>query len=153
MERRTYLTTIVTVLAATAGCTGGSTGDTAPTESPTPTPAQPRITKYSLEGRENCDEQGAADIAVDGQAVIIEGCIVGKDGCQLPVLDGVVHEADELEVRVTTEKRTDADVCTQQLVDLPYRVTVTFETGLPGTTRVIHDGVDGERLAGEAETN
>lgn len=159
MQRRTYLTSIAAALAATAGCTGGSTGDTgsteseSPTESPTATPSQPRITEYSLEGRENCDEPGAADIAVDGNDVVVDGCIVGKDGCQVPVLDNVVYEADELEVRVTTEKRTDADACTQQLVDLPYRVTVTFENGLPGTTRVIHDGVDGERQAGEAETN
>lgn len=159
MQRRTYLTSIAAALAATAGCTGGSTGDTgsteseSPTESPTATPSQPRITEYSLEGRENCDEPGAAEIAVDGNDVVVDGCIVGKDGCQVPVLDNVVSEADELEVRVTTEKRTDADACTQQLVDLPYRVTVTFENGLPGTTRVIHDGVDGERQAGKAETN
>lgn len=159
MQRRTYLTSIAAALAATAGCTGGSAGDAgsteseSPTGSPTPTPSQPRITEYSLEGRENCDEPGAAEIAVDGQVVVVEGCIVGKDGCQVPVLDSVGYEADELEVRVTTEKRSDADACTQQLVDLPYRVTVAFENGLPGTTRIIHDGVDGERQAGEAETN
>lgn len=161
MQRRTYLTSIAAALAATAGCTGGSPGNAtpteseSPTESPSPTPSQPRITEYSLEGRENCDEPGAADIAVDGQAVIVEGCIVGKDGCQVPVLDSATYDpdADELLVRVTTEKRSDADACTQQLVDLPYRVTVTFENGLPETTRVVHDGVDGERQAGEAETN
>lgn len=159
MQRRTFLISIAAALGATAGCTGGSTGEggstegESPTASPTPTPSQPRITEYSLEGRENCDEPGAAEIAVDGNDVVVEGCIVGKDGCQVPVLDTVVYEAGELEVRVATEKRSDADACTQQLVDLPYTVTVTTENGLPGTTRVIHDGVDGEQQAGQAETN
>jgi hypothetical protein len=159
MERRTYLSAVCATVGAVAGCTnrGASTDTSAATGTPTrtATPAPPKVIDSSLEPRENCRARGAATIAVDGMSVVVEGCIVGKDGCQHPVLDSVTYDedADELLVRVTTEKRSDADACTQQLVDLPYRVTVTFENGLPGTTRVIHDGVDGERQAGEAETN
>lgn len=159
MQRRTFLSSIAAAFGATAGCTGGSTGESestegeSPTESPTPTPSQPRITGYSLEGRENCNEPRAAEITVDDNDVVIEGCIVGKNGCQVPMLDTVVYEADQLEVRVVTEKHSDADACTQQLIDRPYTVTVTVENGLPGTTRVIHDSVDGEQQAGQAETN
>jgi hypothetical protein len=163
MQRRTYLAAVAAALGATAGCTGGAGDAASPTESesatetptptPTPTPAQPQVTDYGLEPRENCDQRGSASISVDGQDVIIEGCIVGKDGCQEAVLDSVAYEADELTVRVATEKREGAEACTQQLVDLAYTATVAFENGLPGTTRLIHDGAEGEREAGTADTN
>jgi hypothetical protein len=164
MQRRTYLAAVAAALGATAGCTGGAGDAASPTESesatetptptpPPPTPAQPQVTDYGLEPRENCDQRGSASISVDGQDVIIEGCIVGKDGCQEAVLDSVAYEADELTVRVATEKREGAEACTQQLVDLAYTATVTFENGLPGTTRLIHDGAEGEREAGTADTN
>jgi len=159
MDRRTMLIGVGTVLATLAGCTGASTEGTptdsaTPTSTPTPTPAPPRITDQSLEAREQCEEPDAATITTSGDAVVVEGCIVGKDGCQRPVLESARYDerADELQVRVTTEAPSDAEVCTQQLVDLPYRVTVTFANGRPGTTTVVHDGANGEQQAGEAET-
>lgn len=156
MQRRTYLAAVVAAAGSAAGCTnrGTPTDTPASTPSATPTPAPPRITDRSFERRENCDESGAATIAVEGTAVVVEGCIVGKDGCQRPMLDRASYDADadELRVRVATETASDADVCTQQLVDLPYTATVTFENGLPGTTTVVHDGVDGETQVARAET-
>lgn len=154
MQRRTYLSALVAALGATAGCTNrGSPTDT-PASTPTATPAPPRITVSSLDPRENCGERGAATIAVEEMTVVVDGCIVGKDGCQRPALDSATYdaEADELRVRVTTEKPSDAEACTQQLVDLPYTVTVSFENGLPGTTTVVHDGVDGEKQVAQADT-
>jgi len=159
MERRQYLATIAAALGATAGCTGAADSDASPTDSPTPTqtptPADPHIADSSFEPRDTCEEQGSAEITVDGQSVVAEGCIVGKDGCQEAVLESATYDAaaDQLDVRVITEKRTDSDACTQQLVDLPYTATVTFENGLPGTTRVVHDGVHGETEAARADTN
>jgi len=157
MDRRTVLSGAGTVLAALAGCTSGSsegspTDSATPTETATPTP--PRIIDQSLEPREHCDEAGAATISTDADAVVVEGCIVGKDGCQRPVLESATYhtEKNELGVRVITEAPSDAEACTQALTELPYRVTVTFENGLPGTTTVVHDGVDGEQQAGQAET-
>lgn len=155
MDRRRVLAGVGTALAAVAGCTSGSGGGQ-PTSSPTatPTPKPPRITEKSLEPRETCEEAGAATIAVDGDAVVVEGCIVGKDGCQRPVLGSAVYDAEagELRVRVTTEAPSDAEACTQALVDLPYRVTVRFADGLPGTTTVVHDGVHGEQQVAQAAT-
>lgn len=157
MDRRTVLTGVGTALAALAGCTSaaneGSPSDTA-TPDPASTPGTQHITNRELELRQNCDSPGAAAISVDGEAVVVEGCIVGKNGCQQPVLDSAVYDADtdELQVRVTTEAPSDTEACTQALVELPYRVTVRFENGLPGTTIVVHDGANGEQQAGQAET-
>ena len=151
MDRRTVLSGAGTILAALAGCTSSSGGG-APTDSATPAPLA--VTDQSLEPRETCDEPGAASISVDGSDVVVEGCIVGKDGCQRPVLESATYDdqRDELTVRVSTEAPSDAEACTQALVDLPYRVTVTFANGLPGTTTVVHDGVNGQQQAGQAET-
>lgn len=156
MQRRTYLSAVVATAGSVAGCTnrGAPTDTSASTPSATPTPASPRITDRSFEGRENCGDPGAATIAVEGVTVVVEGCIAGKNGCQRPVLDRASYDAraDELRVRVATETPSDADACTQQLVDLPYTVTVTFENGRPGRTMVVHDGVDGEQQVAQAET-
>lgn len=153
MDRRTLLTGGGAVLATLAGCTG-TPSEGSPTGSPTPTPAPPRITDRSLELREQCERPGTATITTDGDAVVVEGCIVGINGCHRPVLERARYDqaADELQVRVTTEAPATAEACTQQLVDLPYRVTVTFANGRPGTTTVVHDGANGEQQAGDAET-
>ena len=155
MDRRTVLTGVGTAVAALAGCTSAANeGNPNETATPNPTPAPPRITDREFELRQNCDSPGAAAINVDGEAVVVEGCIVGKNGCQQPVLDTAVYDgdADELQVRVTTEAPSDTEACTQALVNLPYRVTVRFENGHPGTTTVVHDGANGEQQAGQAET-
>lgn len=153
MDRRTMLTGVGALLTTLAGCTGAPSEGT-PTGSPTPTPAPPRIIDQSLEPREQCERPGTATITTDGDAVVVEGCIVGNNGCHRPVLERAHYDqdADKLQVRVTTEAPSTAEACTQQLVELPYRVRVTFANDRPGTTTVIHDGVNGELQAGDAET-
>jgi hypothetical protein len=160
MDRRTVLSGVGAAFAGLAGCTSSSGGAPTDTSSesatPTgsPTPPSPQVTDQSFEPRSNCGEPGAATISVDGDTVVVEGCIVGKNGCQRPVLELATYDdqRDELRVRVATEAPSDTEACTQALVDLPYRVRVTFVDGLPGTTTVIHDGVNGQQQAGQAET-
>lgn len=175
MQRRTFVTTVAAALTATtAGCVASTDGDnpgtgTDPTDSPTgegsetgegspsptPTPTPPSIVSSSLEPREGCEKPDDASIAAESNVVTVEGCIVGKDGCQAPALADATYdaEADELTVTVTTKSRTDADACTQVLVDLGYTATVEFEGGLPGTTVVVHRGAQTDGEVARAKTN
>jgi hypothetical protein len=160
MERRTFLTGVAGVLAATAGCVGSApeTPDDGPADSDdaTETPTAPSITSRSFEPRDDCKESGSASISADGTSVVVEGCITGRNGCMVAALESATYdaEADELFVRVVTEDESDTDeICTQQIVHRGYRVTVAFDGGLPGTTTVIHDGMDGERQVAQSETD
>jgi hypothetical protein len=157
MERRTFLTGVAGVLAATAGCVGSApaTPDDGPADDATGTPVPPSITSRSLDPRDDCGEAGNASISTDGTSVVVEGCITGRNGCMVAALESATYdaEADELTVRVVTEDESGTDeMCTQQIVHRGYRVTVAFGGGLPGTTTVIHDGMDGERQAAQDET-
>lgn len=158
MQRRTFITTVAAAaVTATAGCVaddaGGEPTDS-PTESPTDEPT-PSISSQSLEPRETCEEADSASISTESMSVVVDGCIVGRNGCQEPVLDDASYDADadELTVSVTTENTSKAEACTQALVDLPYRVTVEFEGRLPETTTVVHDGANGTQQAAQAQTN
>ena len=160
MERRTFLTGVAGVLAATAGCVGSApeTPDDGPVDSDdtTETPTAPSITSRSFEPRDDCPEAGSASISTDGSSVVVEGCITGRNGCMVAALEAATYEpdADELSIRVVTEDESDTDeMCTQQIVHRGYRVTVAFDGGLPGTTTVIHDGMDGERQVAQSETD
>ena len=115
----------------------------------------PTITGRSLEPREDCSEPGSATISTDGTTVTVEGCIVGRNGCMVASLASATYdaEADELAVRVATRDDADTDeLCTQQLVERGYTVSVQFDGGLPGTTTVTHDGADGERQVAQSDT-
>ncbi|KPN32250.1 hypothetical protein SY89_03018 [Halolamina pelagica] len=159
MERRTFLTGAAGALTMIAGCVGSNpeTPDDGPaaSETPTATPASPTITARSLEPRQDCEEPGSATIAAAGATVTVDGCIVGKNGCMVASLVSATYDADadELAVRVATRDESDEDeACTQQLVNRGYTVTVEFDGGLPGTTTVTHDGVDGEQQVAQSET-
>ncbi|SFP81252.1 MULTISPECIES: hypothetical protein [Halolamina] len=159
MERRTFLTGAAGALATIAGCVGSApeTPDDGPaaTDTPTPTPAAPTIIARSLEPRQDCEQPGSATVSTDGTTVTVDGCIVGKNGCMVASLASATYDADadELGVRVATRDESDEDeMCTQQLVERGYTVTVEFDGGLPGTTTVTHDGVDGEQQVARSRT-
>ena len=157
MERRTFLAAATGALATTAGCVGSApeTPDSGSADTPSDTPTTPSIVSRSLEPREDCPERGSASISTDGDSVVVEGCITGRNGCMVAALESAAYdaEADELSVRVETEDESEPDeMCTQALVHRGYTVTVEFENGLPGTTTVTHDGADGERQVAQSET-
>ena len=56
-------------------------------------------------------------------------------------------ETDRLDVNVVTMEREDSGMCTQQLVGIEYKATVSFENGIPSGVSVSHDG-DGVMSAG-----
>ncbi|EMA10931.1 hypothetical protein C437_02827 [Haloarcula vallismortis ATCC 29715] len=85
-------------------------------------------------------------MAFDGNQVVVEGTIWGADGCKTAEMTEAAYDSasDELRISVGTKQQTDAgDMCTQAIMEIDYRATVTFANGLPGTVVVSHDTGDG----------
>jgi hypothetical protein len=150
MNRRTLLTAGAVGLAALAGCGGTDSGtDETPTGTDTTTPTTPTMTdeSFTVVQTSSGQERDEASVTVDGATVTIEGTIWGADGCTTAELADASYDvsADELTVAVATTQRTGTgtDACTQAIVEIDYRATVTFENGLPGTVVVTHDRGDG----------
>lgn len=157
MRRRALLSLAATGLVA--GCAGagdGPTGDdtetttatTADATTETSTPA-PRLTDAAFTRRQECPDPGAASVRFEQDPrVLVTGCIRGANGCTVPELADAVYDADAgvLTVTVATREEGGTDrACTQAIVELGYRVTVSFADALPGVVAVVHDGVDGRR--------
>lgn len=156
MNRRTLLRSVGAVgIAALAGCgstddsADGTPSDTATATPATATPTTPTMTdqNVSIVRIESGQQQDTAGVDVDGTTVTVEGTVWGSDGCTTAELAEASYDAaaDELTVGVaTTEREAMAtDVCTQAIVEIEYRATVTFENGVPGTVVVTHDHGDG----------
>lgn len=167
MDRRTYLATLAGIATGTvAGCVGSGAGgddngggDDTPSPTPTEPPAAtPAMGDPSFERTGDCDSGGSATVSVASnghEEVVVEGCIVGANGCSQAVLGSVDYAAaaDELTVVVgTEEERGEDEACTQALVYRGYRVAVPFEGGTPATTAVVHDGAEGRREVARADT-
>ncbi len=156
MRRRALLGTVSSIgIAALTGCLSDGGGDATPsttgttTGTPTPTSAPDTTLNdftFTLSERQSGTQTDSATVSVDGDTVVIEGTIWGKDGCQTARLPRVNYdsESDGLTVPVETTERADAgDSCTQAIVEIAYTATVTFENGLPDTVVVTHDRGDG----------
>lgn len=153
MHRRTLLGMAATLLPlGLAGCAGGgdsgdgeTPGTPSPTSMSTPTPTPPAIEEATLSTRDivSGQEVDEATVTVEDDAVVVTGTIWGSDGCKTATLDAAEYDvgADTLSVAIATRDRGDAgDACTEALVEIDYRVRVTFSGGLPGTVAVTHDG-------------
>jgi len=154
MDRRPLLSTIgATVIAALGGCLSDGNGNDTPTAggtaTATPTLApDPTLTDstFTVERSQSGTQSDSASVSVDGENVVVEGSIWGRDGCQTAELRSVNYNgaADELTVSVGTTERADAgDSCTQAVVEIDYTATVSFENGPPATVVVTHDRGDG----------
>ncbi|MHC3378992.1 hypothetical protein [Haloarcula sp. H-GB5] len=99
-------------------------------------------TTFSVTRRQSGSQTSSATVAFDGDQVVVEGTIWGSDGCKTADLTDVVYDtdSDDLSISIGTKEMTDAgDMCTQAIMEIDYRATVTFEDGLPGTVSVSHD--------------
>ena len=138
MDRRTLLGAAGTVgIGVLAGCSsnGGSQTET-PTQTPTMTDSEFTVTR-----NESGTETDDATVSFDDTTVTVEGTIWGSNSCQTAELDSADYDdaADELTITVATTEREDAgDVCTQAIVEIDYRATISFERGLPGSVVVTH---------------
>ncbi|PSQ09418.1 hypothetical protein BRC98_06055 [Halobacteriales archaeon QS_7_68_65] len=158
--------TATTSTGSTATTTGGgATGTT--TEACTETPGRATAgrttdgatTNGSAADRsftvvETGDEAGnEASVAIenDGSRIVVTGTITGENGCRTATLDSVRIDAGEVRIVVATERAPDADaVCSQALVGIGYRATVTVERR-PESVTVIHRGAGGEETVATTE--
>ncbi|EMA53852.1 hypothetical protein [Halococcus thailandensis] len=81
----------------------------------------------------------------DGSRIVVEGTIVGRNGCQSAVLDSVRQEGSELIVTIATENEAGTGrVCSMALTELDYRFVVRRDSP-PDSVTVVHRGASGER--------
>ncbi|EMA44180.1 hypothetical protein [Halococcus saccharolyticus] len=104
--------------------------------------------------RETGGEPGnEASVTVEsgGSRIVVTGTITGENGCQTATLNSVRTDAGEVRIVVATERAADAGtMCTQALVGISYRATVTTESQ-PASVTVIHRGAGGEETVTTAE--
>lgn len=176
MNRRTVLTGTVTLLPlALAGCLGGSSGADGETETETeqtetettetdelPTTGtdggtsgtHPRFTESSLTALDECPSPGEASIAFENEGVTVTGCVVGKNGCTVPMLENVSYDGEAETVTLVVaavEERDEDEACTEALVELGYEARVALDGTVPATAVVVHDDVNGKREVARAE--
>ena len=169
-ETATASTPATTTPGSTATTTGGGAAGTtteACTETPDRTTAGRTTTDETTNGtvddsgadrsftvRETGDEAGnEASVAIenDGSRVVVTGTITGENGCRTATLDSVRIDAGEVRIVVATERPPDADAaCSQALVGIDYRATVTVERR-PESVTVIHRGAGGEETVATTE--
>lgn len=79
----------------------------------------------------------------DLQTVSVEGALTGRNSCYTAELESAEYDPVEdvfyVDVR-SFEDRDDDEVCAQVITEVEYRLIAAFEGGLPGRTRVRHDG-------------
>lgn len=118
------------------------------TDEPTPTESgasgSDGIVGRSFEVTETSCGTGDQQAAVerDGDRVVVDGTIGGRNGCYTAELDRASYDerTDELTVAIQSVAAGDGGPCLQCIVDVDYRAAVEFAGDAPGTVRVFHDG-------------
>lgn len=138
------------------GTSVGTTPGTGATDPGSERTAPPPARRVSLVGATiepldgGCGQQrdeAGVQFEGDGRTVSVSGTIWGANTCKVPALADTAYDAqrDELTVAVATtdRERDGTPACGQCIVELDYRVTASFEGGLPGSVTVRHDHGDG----------
>jgi hypothetical protein len=154
MKRRTLLTACAGIAAGLAGCTGPGDTDSGagtPTDSaspspsstlsPSPTPEQKvESTDFTVLDVECGTGEDAATVSREDGTVLVDGTVVGNDGCYTAALDAATLEAGELTVAVVPKDDRDPDeACMDCIVDVDYEATVEYR-GSPDRVVVTHAG-------------
>ena len=132
---------------AFAGCAGEAPGNGETSTGGASKPPSVNETTFRVIKRQSGSQTSSATVTFDGNQVVVEGTIWGTDGCKTADLTDVTYDssADELRISVGTKEMPDAgDMCTQAIMEINYRATVTFANGLPETVSVSHDTGDGQ---------
>lgn len=82
-----------------------------------------------------------AEFNEDEGSIVVTGMIRGNDGCAVARLAEAYVEDGGLVVDVETVSNG-GEMCTQQLVDIRYTATVSFDGEIPNEVSVSHDGED-----------
>lgn len=149
MNRRTLLTTTGSLTASSlAGCLSNNTEEQPNTDTPTQ-----QIKTFNFTRIESTSKNliaGEATVTTDGTTVTVEGIIQGNNGCKTAQLTSATYDsdADELRVNVAISTKEDANqrTCTQALVNISYRTTVTFTEQTPARVVVTHNEGNGAEI-------
>ena len=152
MQRRQVLAT-ATALLPLAGCLGPETIDDEPTTTAEPTTTRPTTvgppTSPTYEGADievlnvDCEsgDETTATASIQDTTVVVQGTIIGNNGCSVAKLDTIVHdeEAGELRVIVQSVEEVDGNTgCIQCTTAIDYAVTARFRGGYPDRVVVSH---------------
>lgn len=156
MDRRTllYKAGVGVVAVGVAGCLGGAPragdGTDSPSDASTPALAD---THFAIESAVSGQRLDEATVSTDGSDVVVDGTIHGNNGCYTAELSDATVEGGRLTVTVRSFERpqtgTESVACTQAIVEMGYRVTATFEGGLPDAVTVIHETPAGTTTVAE----
>jgi len=97
---------------------------------------------FSVEGREDAsgdEERAEPDFDEDGGRIVVEGVVIGSDGCKTARLREATVRESSLAVDVETVD-DGGGACTESLVAIRYTTTFTFEDDIPNEVSVSHDG-------------
>lgn len=130
------------------GTAPGSPTET-PSDSPTDSPTETRsnsgaVTDTSFEILDNSCGTGEEEAAVEQGAdrIIVRGTISGRNGCFTAELERASYDTDagEMTVAVRSFSNSDGDGgCTECIVDIEYRATVSYDANDPETVTVLHN--------------
>lgn len=116
-----------------------------PTESPTESPSDSgAVTETSFEILENECGTGQDEATVDQgtDQVVVEGTISGRNSCFTAELEAATYDTDtgELTVAVRSYSSDGGNGgCTECLVDIEYRATVSYDAPDPESVTVLHN--------------
>ena len=100
--------------------------------------------EFTVEGIDSASGDRAspdAEFNEDEGSIVVTGMIRGNDGCAVARLAEAYVEDGGLVVDVETVSNG-GEMCTQQLVDIRYTATVSFDGEIPNEVSVSHDGED-----------
>lgn len=145
--RKTEIETTTDPAATTAKPTDTVTGPTETTEtSPDrPTPISDTPNGAPLTGEAHVSFENG------GTRIVVTGTIIGKNGCQRPVLDSVRQTKSGLIITIATERDAPKNAaCTMALVELEYQYPVTVNDS-PKSVTIIHRGATGKETITSAK--
>lgn len=148
MQRRAFLEAVGSTVALTglAGCLAAPGVSPLPAESSDSARTNrgaPAQASFSVLDRSCGTGTDRASVALNDETVIVEGVIVGSDGCAMAELVAASLRDHELTVVVGTFREADSVGCVDCVTDLSYRFETTPEDQV-AAVRVLHRSASGE---------
>lgn len=159
MKRRNLLKCFAVGATGIAGCTnpGTSPDENGPRTTPNEgtetetgsgtderTPRSVKIVDSGFELQDTgCStEKKEPSVTFDGQNVRVTGTIKGNNSCYVAELEDTPVEKRKLIVMVRSYEASGADMCAMCVSQIEYSARITFESELPNTVTVLHNGTE-----------
>lgn len=97
---------------------------------------------FEIRNKECGTGKNQATVTRDGNRVIVDGTIDGRNTCYTAELKRAQYhsDTDELTVAVRSYEEDGGGTCGQCIVDIDYRGSFEFEGGTPDEVAVRHNG-------------